>query len=169
MHAPRQKYNISSPLPTPHSHTCNLLNAINNLGPHTIRIFKNRCIKTIDLSFNVLGGAHSNSECVVALGEVLSKNKTLEHVDLSYNHLNARDTVMLGMALKRNHVLMGLHYEGNAGWVDSRGFLRMAKQNVKTNKLDLGKHCGILDSPKLNCVSKSCWMCSKWAEEVFSV
>ena len=39
---------------------------------------KNTKLKTLDVSFNVLGGASVNSDCVVALGDMFVKNRTLQ-------------------------------------------------------------------------------------------
>ena len=165
-----------------------------------LAVAKNFSLITLDMSFNTLGGATANQGCAVALGTLLKKNRSITHLDVSYNHIGTEDGKRLEQAIKPNHSLMGLHYGGNdGGWIDSRGFIKPAKddrppvvlasparnaankspaslaplrsptlKNVKSNKLDDGKHASILTFPKLNCVDKACWICHNWIEETFT-
>ena len=140
-------------------HGAGLLNAIS----------MNKSLETLDVSYNTLGGHTAENPCVTALGKVLKKNRTLTHLDASYNHFTRKNTVELSKSLKTNHVLLGLHYEGNEGWVDSRGFLRCSQTNVKSNKLAMGGLCGVvrLSGADVRTKLPSCWCCTSWDEEVF--
>ena len=83
-------------------------------------------------SFNTLGGSAAENPCVTALGKVFAQNRTLKHLDCSYNHFTSKNTIELSKEMTKNHVLLGLHYEGNEGWVDSRGFLRCTQVRRRT-------------------------------------
>ena len=58
---------------------------------------------------------------VVALARLLQNNKVLFHLNLSYNHLSESDTAVIAEGLNlANHTLMGLHYDGNGGWIGKK-------------------------------------------------
>ncbi len=59
------------------------------------------------------------------------ENKTLQHVDLSQNKIEYRDTILIAKALLKNHSIHGFHYEGNEGIVDSLGFLKPRSLRMK--------------------------------------
>jgi hypothetical protein len=46
-------------------------------------------------------------------GKALSFNKSLIHLDLSFNKINEHDTAALAKELVENETLFGLHYTGN--------------------------------------------------------
>ena len=169
---------------------------------------ENTSLTTLDLSFNALGGATANQDCVVELANFLMKNRSVTHLDLSYNHICGEDGKRLASSIKKNHSLMGLHYSGNSGGsICSRGFIQAAptaedftsatnlfsssttpnksggsslfnsksplpftpsRKDLKSNKLDLGKHASIMSYPNVQCVDKSCWICGNWVEEKFT-
>ena len=52
----------------------------------------------------------------------------LVHADFSFCELNRKDIEILSTALKDNHTMYGLHFEGNSGYIDYKGYL------VQTNK-----------------------------------
>ncbi|GMI13510.1 hypothetical protein TrLO_g6773 [Triparma laevis f. longispina] len=132
-------------------------------------VAENKTVVTLDVSFNTLGGSSKENPCVTALGKVFARNRTLKHLDCSYNHFTTKNTIELSKEMTKNHQLLGLHYEGNSGWVDSRGFLRCVQTNIKKNNLDMGGFCGIVHlsgkGPKIK--MPSCWCCSSWVEETF--
>ena len=65
-----------------------------------------------------------------AWGQMLSANKTLVHLDLSFNRFAAEDAAIIGSEIRDNHTLIGFHFQGNrgngdqqVGTVDALGFL----------------------------------------------
>ena len=48
-------------------------------------------------------------------------NKSLIHLDISHNMLDAREVVIVKEGLDMNHSLMGIHFIGNEGDVDCFG------------------------------------------------
>lgn len=51
------------------------------------------------------------------------KNKSLVHVDLSHNKIKEVDCEIIAEGLKRNHFVLGLHFQGNFGSIDHLGFM----------------------------------------------
>jgi hypothetical protein len=58
---------------------------------------------------------------------MFSVNKTLIHVDLSFNNLKSPDVQMMGEGLKVNHTILGIHLMGNEARVDELGFVTPEK------------------------------------------
>ncbi len=75
------------------------------------------------MGWNKMGG--DKAEVVGAIGTVFRSNTTLLHLDLSNNNFNPEQSRHLKEAVRENHTLYGLHFEGNAGFVDSRGFIQL--------------------------------------------
>jgi hypothetical protein len=50
-------------------------------------------------------------------------NKSLLHVDLSHNNIEADDVEIIEEGLKSNHQILGIHFTGNKGFVDIKGHL----------------------------------------------
>jgi hypothetical protein len=84
----------------------------------------NRRVRTADLRWNLLASA------LPELADMLRRNRTLTHLDLSFNHLDRDQCAVLGEALAHNHTLLGLHMDGNACTVTSCGFLALAKPEL---------------------------------------
>jgi len=127
----------------------------------------NKSIKTLDISYNSLGGGAGGENAATNLSEAVKKNRTLEHLDISYNHFSESQCVSIGNALKKNHTIFGLHLEGNGGggFLDSRGFYRTQKRE-KLGEITLGTLANILDYPN-NRRCRSCWICGRWTEVEF--
>ena len=53
----------------------------------------------------------------------LRKNKSLIHVDMSHNNIRLDDVEIIADGLKDNHHILGLHFVGNDGNVDPKGFV----------------------------------------------
>ena len=51
------------------------------------------------------------------------KNESLIHVDMSHNNIRLDDVEIMADGLKQNHTIMGLHFIGNDGDIDVKGFL----------------------------------------------
>ena len=64
-----------------------------------------------------------------AWGKALKHNKTLVHLDMSYNCFGVESCQKLQKKIKSNHSLYGLHMAGNACNVDSHGFIQIEGSN----------------------------------------
>jgi len=51
------------------------------------------------------------------------KNRTLLHLDISFNSFSAEDMMALSDGLRENHTLLGIHVEGNNAKIDTLGFI----------------------------------------------
>lgn len=51
--------------------------------------------------------------------DAFSTNKSLIHVDISNNKIELNDCEIISEGLKQNHSILGLHFRGNAGYVDN--------------------------------------------------
>jgi hypothetical protein len=52
-------------------------------------------------------------------------NKTLIHVDLSHNEFTQEACRLIGLGVKLNHSIYGLHMAGNGCMMDSVGHVRI--------------------------------------------
>lgn len=59
--------------------------------------------------------------------QTIRKNNVLLHLDLSFNNFKRNDIVHLNEGLRRNHSIMGLHFNGNEAVVDELGFVKPGK------------------------------------------
>lgn len=57
------------------------------------------------------------------LSRVFQDGKTLFHLDLSYNGIDAEDCAVLAGGLLKNHTLFGIHLVGNEATLDDYGFV----------------------------------------------
>jgi len=72
-------------------------------------------VQALDVSFNSFGGVDSDAG-VEAMAEFLRHNKSLKHLDISYNQLDGTTHLtMLSEALSDNHTLIGIHTAGGFG------------------------------------------------------
>eukprot|EP01029_Cantina_marsupialis_P004769 TRINITY_DN14985_c0_g1_i3.p1 TRINITY_DN14985_c0_g1~~TRINITY_DN14985_c0_g1_i3.p1 ORF type:complete len:916 (-),score=232.05 TRINITY_DN14985_c0_g1_i3:194-2941(-) len=139
------------------------------------RLKENKTLKVLNISFNAFGSSAKQS-ALIALSEAFKVHPTLYHVDLSHNMLNAADCEVLGEALKENHIIIGLHMEGNSAWTDSRGYIVLdhrARDPTLSHSLPSITQCS---SPHgINAVkedrekSGNCWICDQWSEVEFAV
>jgi hypothetical protein len=51
--------------------------------------------------------------------DAFATNKSLIHVDISNNKIDLNDCEIIAEGLKVNHSILGLHFRGNAGYVDN--------------------------------------------------
>ncbi len=61
-------------------------------------------------------------------------NKNIIHLDLSYNFFDARELSEINEGLNKNHTILGLHIDGNEGWIDSLGFIHPLDENGLISK-----------------------------------
>jgi hypothetical protein len=60
----------------------------------------------------------------LALGlKTLTSVPSLKHLDISYNQINHEEIYRFAQYLKSNQTLIGLHMNGNMGFMDQYGFL----------------------------------------------
>ena len=78
-------------------------------------------IRVLDFSWNALGA--QNISCAQSLANFIDKNKKLVHLDLSNNYFAKDSACIIAKALENNHTLYGLHFQGNFGYIDAKGFL----------------------------------------------
>lgn len=137
-------------------------------GEGAVRLFteglkQNDFLIELDLSFNALGSSHA--DLAEALGSALHQQSRLAHLDLSFNYFNEAETKILSSHLDQNHELLGLHFEGNDGYIDARGFV-----NVQTYASNSGHAHTFrrMFTPKANAAEKNCWLCHGWKELKFT-
>ena len=87
---------------------------------------------------------------VDVLCEIFRKNVTLRHLSLSANNFNRKSVHELGKAMEQNKTLLGLHFEDKHARVDSRGHIKVAKQDIFIPG-------GVRKSP-----CTTCWLCGRW-------
>ena len=56
--------------------------------------------------------------------DAFASNSSLIHVDMSHNHLETSDVEIMAEGLKENQQILGIHFAGNYGDVDNRGFVK---------------------------------------------
>jgi NLR family CARD domain-containing protein 3 len=84
----------------------------------------------LDLSWNTIGqkmfGSISKPGNIgPKWGAVFENNRLLIHLDLSFNKIGVDDCRIMSEKLRSNHSLYGIHFQGNAGKIDSLGFLNV--------------------------------------------
>lgn len=88
----------------------------------------------LDISWNCIGqqkpgpvkpGKKETRSVGQRWGEAFEVNKTLLHLDLSFNKIGVTDTTIMAEKIRENHTIYGLHFQGNCGRVDSLGFLHV--------------------------------------------
>mgnify|MGYP002628456846 CR=1 FL=1 len=72
----------------------------------------NCALRVLDLSWNDLSGTAPR------LNAFFAANKHLLHLDISHANLVASDTLILKKGLDCNHTILGVHFQGNAGYTD---------------------------------------------------
>jgi hypothetical protein len=59
----------------------------------------------------------------LAMKSMFASNKTMIHIDLSYNGFMQDELKVMGEGLKDNHTILGLHMLGNQQTTDSLGYI----------------------------------------------
>jgi Ran GTPase-activating protein (RanGAP) involved in mRNA processing and transport len=103
-------------------------------------IRNNQFLEVFDISYNSIGGGidkrdekkakEMREKCSKAWSDCFKFNQTLIHVDISHNHLRKAEVEVIGLGLKYNHNILGIHLIGNEGQVDHNGFI------IETGALD---------------------------------
>jgi len=70
------------------------------------------------------------------LAQMFETNRSLIHVDFSFNDFWEKDCKVIAGGLKRNHHILGAHFTGNEWDCDAQGFLRPDKNvNPSSNQI----------------------------------
>lgn len=126
---------------------------------------KNDSLKELDLSWNSIG---KNKDLTVfrKLGNCLPNIQALVHLDLSFNFLTPEECEVVGEGLLKNTEILGIHFLGNQGTIDSQGFITPKPEIVPGLQASL--FFRIFDMAKnkkrSNCL---CWICEGWKEMDF--
>lgn len=91
----------------------------------------------LDLSWNALG---RNPRIATTIGNYLAGNKSLRHLDLSYNFFTLEQVKTIGTGLASNQTLLGLHMHGAPCKFDSKGFLIPCENKGATEDAHMGTH-----------------------------
>ena len=82
-------------------------------------------LRSLNLSMNKLYDQDFQSgQMSLAIKQLINEGY-LRHLDLSFCNLGASECKILGELIKDNHTLWGLHFLGNEGYVDERGFIKL--------------------------------------------
>jgi NLR family CARD domain-containing protein 3 len=124
----------------------------------------NDCLLHVDLSYNSFGRSDGLATAQ-AFAKTFSMNQFLQHVDLSNNYFNKKESEVIGEGLKDNHMIFGLHMQGNDCVIDSKGYVVPLDYQNKTEQGHLHRRLmevtpfKLRNRPKINC-----WICEKWVE-----
>ena len=77
---------------------------------------------------------------------MFGQNQYLQHVDLSNNYFNRKECDIIGEGLKDNHLIFGIHMQGNDCLVDAKGYIIPLDYMNKTEQGHL--HRRLLDTPR---------------------
>jgi hypothetical protein len=108
-----------------------------------------------------------------AWSTAFAKNRSLLHLDLSYNLIKEDDCRIMAEGLMKNHHILGLHFQGNDGQLDPNGFLKEGTKEVlfESNHrqiLKTAKGGVVKDSRALSLQQNSnCWICEGWQQVHF--
>eukprot|EP00753_Platysulcus_tardus_P011364 PLAT3286.26.p1 GENE.PLAT3286.26~~PLAT3286.26.p1 ORF type:complete len:1551 (+),score=830.05 PLAT3286.26:89-4654(+) len=130
----------------------------------------NYTLQRLDLSFNTFGAGTGGrpSSAVAKLRDALGSNRTLVHLDLSYNHMPAAmmrtlcegavDSRLMGLHLKGNDPAAGDCFPGVTGKASTRSFTysRILGQDKQLSNMHQWRE------------ESTCWMCGRWGEHTFT-
>ncbi|CAD8184428.1 unnamed protein product [Paramecium pentaurelia] len=130
-------------------------------------------LKVLDLSQNSIGIGLDWSN---SFNQMVSTNKELIHFDLSFNRISYKITLNIAEGLKKNKTIIGFHYTGNSGYVDTKGFLIP----IETAEMEQSQHqiaqriqgCQYIKQKRLRSYRDSnikdcCWICEGWRQVDF--
>ena len=102
-------------------------NSIGSFGGSLIfqALAENVGLLELDLSWNSMSSHMELESSADAISEAFSVNKTLKHIDLSYNRFSVKECELIAEGLTSNHHLLGIHLEGNKATYNFRGYMEM--------------------------------------------
>lgn len=148
--------------------------------------FRSFQLESLDMSWNAMGTFSDTKRTVAqALSDLLSVNRTLTHLNISNNNLNAKDCAIIGEGLNNNHTLFGLHIAGNDGKLNSVGLLYPDEESslIKSTERLAAAHQEVslmkmIQGPTAMTrfhkhdihwsIRNSCWICGGWQERRLS-
>jgi NLR family CARD domain-containing protein 3 len=102
------------------------------------------------------------------------------HLDVSYCEIDESDTIKIAKALKLNQTIYGLHYQGNAGFIDFKGHLHVLRKEQQQHPLSI--RTGLIQRiSSVNIIPNYyhrqmhsgtrniCWICEGWSEKYFKI
>ena len=81
--------------------------------------------------------------------EAFAQNKSLIHVDISNNKIGETDVETIAEGLKENHTIFGIHFVGNAGHVDNKGFVIRSDEQTKSDSIFYTRISSSLESASI--------------------
>lgn len=76
--------------------------------------------------------AKSSMECAKSISHCFVRNKSLHHVDLTSNNFNKECSTLIAEGLDQNKHIYGIHFRGNYGYVNAKGFLILEDKEITT-------------------------------------
>lgn len=132
----------------------------------------NNTLEVVDLSWNCFSSSSRVSDSpVTSLCEMFIKNNTIVHLDLSHNNFSKEDLDKLNESLSQNHILIGLHLEGEMCSVDPQVYITpwdySGKNDNKSKELYWSsdtRRKPLWDVCPEDCYRNNteCWICGGW-------
>ena len=120
------------------------------------------------------------SPFAVSLGEYLCQTQlSLIHLDISHNNLNFSDCKLIAEKSKNNHVILGIHVDGNAMEINCLGFINPQEKLKRDTKYFASSHIfyemnsdSSLRKSTIEKIRKirgknNCWICEGFREVQF--
>ena len=142
-------------------------NSIKDQG--CLTIFEGLCfngtLKELDLSWNGIG--RKDKKIIHKMALCFEQFLGLAHLDLSFNYFNAVESEILGKGLEKNHEIIGFHFFGNEGVIDSIGFLSPFAGQSNVKESHLFSRIFQRRQKRVPRVKGNCWLCEEWTEFKF--
>lgn len=143
-------------------------NSIKDQG--CLNIFEGLCfngtVKELDLSWNGIG--RKEKKVIQKMALCFEQFLGLAHLDLSFNYFNAAESEILAKGLDKNHEIIGFHFSGNEGMIDSLGFLSPAADQSNVKESHLFTRIFQRRKKRIPRVKGNCWLCEEWTEFKFN-
>jgi len=101
------------------------------------------------------------------------ENKTIIHLDLSHNGFKKAEIDIMGVGLKENHTILGLHMLGNEITTNSLGFVTVSGEENPAashiiSRIQPTLETGVITTRKAKLSSGSnCWICEGWTQLLY--
>ncbi|CAD8076826.1 unnamed protein product [Paramecium sonneborni] len=136
-------------------------------------LIPNKNMKVLDLSYNLLGCGGQSLTPI--LKQFFEENKDMIHLDLSANQFSLPDSQSISESLKENHTIYGFHFNGNFGYVDSKGFLIIQNEMRNFNQIHTDYRIRGCEThskpyskgPRSEKMMDVCWICDGWQGQKF--
>lgn len=99
---------------------------------------ENYTIKELDMGYNLLGERKAGESPASSIGDMLLKNDTLRHLDISYNMIDSKAIFCIAGAFKFNNTLESIIVNGNPiGHAGQRYLMQAINRNSKFNNVEM--------------------------------